>query len=52
MKINYDWIFLQADTMAKAYPQFVNFFDMAKETIVRCDEERPRFHAFLKVTMN
>ena len=35
--------------MAKAYPQFVNYFDMAKETIVRCDEERPRFHAFLKV---
>ena len=35
--------------MAKAYPQFVNYFDMAKETVVRCDEERPRFHAFLKV---
>ena len=36
--------------MAKAYPQFVNYFDMAKETVVRCDEERPRFHAFLKVS--
>ena len=36
--------------MSKAYPQFVNYFDMAKETIVRCDEERPRFHAFLKVS--
>eukprot|EP00794_Sanderia_malayensis_P011021 gene11021-12185_t len=40
-----------ADSMAKAYPHFVNFFDMAKETIVRCDEERPRFHAFLKICM-
>ncbi|XP_065055879.1 protein ECT2-like [Rhopilema esculentum] len=40
-----------ADRMSKAYPQFVNYFDMAKETIVRCDEERPRFHAFLKICL-
>ena len=25
-------------------------FDMIKETIARCDKERPRFHAFLKVS--
>ena len=35
--------------MTKSYPQFVNYFDMAKETVKKCDEERPRFHAFLKV---
>lgn len=40
-----------AEKMAKAYPQFVNYFDMAKETVVRCDEERPRFHAFLKICL-
>lgn len=33
----------------KAYPPFVNFFEMSKETIVRCEKQKPRFHAFLKV---
>ena len=33
----------------KVYPVFVNFFEMSKETVVKCDRERPRFHAFLKV---
>ncbi|CAN7996016.1 unnamed protein product [Ixodes hexagonus] len=32
----------------KAYPPFVNFFEKTKETLVQCDVERPRFHAFLK----
>ena len=36
--------------MIKAYPGFVNYFEMIKETIVKCDKERPRFHAFLKVS--
>ncbi|KAI1882695.1 hypothetical protein AGOR_G00237540 [Albula goreensis] len=35
--------------LAKAYPQFVNFFEMSKETIVRCERLKPRFHAFLKI---
>ena len=33
----------------KVYPVFVNFFEMSKETVMKCDRERPRFHAFLKV---
>ena len=33
----------------KAYPGFVNYFEIIKETIIRCDREKPRFHAFLKV---
>lgn len=35
--------------MIKAYPGFVNYFEIIKETIVKRDKERPRFHAFLKV---
>ncbi|KAJ8409456.1 hypothetical protein AAFF_G00228570 [Aldrovandia affinis] len=35
--------------LAKAYPQFVNFFEMSKQTIVRCERLKPRFHAFLKI---
>ncbi|XP_005940521.1 protein ECT2 isoform X2 [Haplochromis burtoni] len=35
--------------LVKAYPPFVNFFEMSKETIVRCEKQKPRFHAFLKI---
>ena len=36
----------------KTYPGFVNYFEIIKETIIRCDKEKPRFHAFLKVIMS
>ena len=39
----------QADAFMKAYPNFVNFFENTKETIIKCDQNNPRFHAFLKV---
>ena len=35
--------------MLKTYPSFVNFFEMSKDTIVKCEKLKPRFHAFLKV---
>ncbi|XP_063322785.1 protein ECT2 isoform X1 [Pelmatolapia mariae] len=35
--------------LVKAYPPFVNFFEMSKETIVRSEKQKPRFHAFLKI---
>lgn len=35
--------------MVKVYPPFVNYFEMTKETVTRCDRDVPRFHAFLKV---
>ncbi|CAG01150.1 unnamed protein product [Tetraodon nigroviridis] len=35
--------------LVKAYPPFVNFFEMSKETIIRCERQKPRFHAFLKI---
>lgn len=41
-----------ADVLMKVYPFFVNFFEMSKETVVKCDRERPRFHAFLKICLN
>ncbi|XP_021251951.1 protein ECT2 isoform X2 [Numida meleagris] len=35
--------------LLKTYPPFVNFFEMSKETITRCEKQKPRFHAFLKI---
>ena len=43
-------IFLESiDDLQKSYPPFVNFFEIAKETLDKCDKGNPRFHAFLKV---
>ncbi|KAM9848588.1 protein ECT2 [Aulostomus maculatus] len=43
-------IFLRySKELVKAYPPFVNFFEMSKDTIVRCEKQKPRFHAFLKI---
>ena len=39
----------QSDALLKVYPPFVNFFDLSKEALQRCDKMFPRFHAFLKV---
>ncbi|XP_059197774.1 protein ECT2 isoform X1 [Centropristis striata] len=44
-----DVILKYSKELVKAYPPFVNFFEMSKETIVRCERQRPRFHAFLKI---
>ncbi|XP_036410522.1 protein ECT2-like [Megalops cyprinoides] len=44
-----DIILKYSKDLVKAYPQFVNFFEMSKETIVRCERQKPRFHAFLKI---
>uniref|UniRef100_A0A671UUC4 Epithelial cell transforming 2 n=1 Tax=Sparus aurata TaxID=8175 RepID=A0A671UUC4_SPAAU len=38
--------------LVKAYPPFVNFFEMSKDTIVRCEKQKPRFHAFLKINQS
>ncbi|XP_013863495.1 protein ECT2 isoform X2 [Austrofundulus limnaeus] len=46
-------IFLKySKELVKAYPPFVNFFEMSKETIVRCEKQKPRFHAFLKINQS
>uniref|UniRef100_A0A8C2BKW4 Epithelial cell transforming 2 n=1 Tax=Cyprinus carpio TaxID=7962 RepID=A0A8C2BKW4_CYPCA len=44
-----DIILKYSGELVKAYPPFVNFFEMSKETIVRCERQKPRFHAFLKI---
>ncbi|KAF3835672.1 hypothetical protein F7725_028230 [Dissostichus mawsoni] len=44
-----DIILKYSNDLVKAYPPFVNFFEMSKETIVRCEKQKPRFHAFLKI---
>ncbi|XP_066457412.1 protein ECT2 isoform X3 [Eleutherodactylus coqui] len=36
----------------KTYPPFVNFFEMSKETIIKCERLKPRFHAFLKINQS
>ncbi|XP_048397916.1 protein ECT2 isoform X2 [Stegostoma tigrinum] len=35
--------------LVKTYPPFVNFFEMSKDTIGKCERQKPRFHAFLKI---
>ncbi|XP_014245769.1 protein ECT2 isoform X5 [Cimex lectularius] len=37
-----------ATDLVKAYPPFVNFFENTREMLIKCDESKPRFHAFLK----
>ncbi|NP_001088296.1 epithelial cell transforming 2 S homeolog [Xenopus laevis] len=38
--------------LVKIYPPFVNFFEMSKETIIKCEKQKPRFHAFLKINQS
>lgn len=42
-------IFFQSDDLVRVYPPYVNFFEMSKDALLRCDKMYPRFHAFLKV---
>lgn len=42
-------VLFQAPDLVKAYPPFVNFFENTKEMLVKCDQSKPRFHAFLKI---
>ncbi|XP_061540617.1 protein ECT2 isoform X2 [Phycodurus eques] len=44
-----DIILKYSKELVKAYPPFVNFFEMSKDTIIRCEKQKPRFHAFLKI---
>ncbi|KAM4771643.1 protein ECT2 isoform 2-T2 [Rhinophrynus dorsalis] len=44
-----DVILTYSKDLVKTYPPFVNFFEMSKETIIKCERLKPRFHAFLKI---
>ncbi|XP_032670803.1 protein ECT2-like isoform X3 [Odontomachus brunneus] len=42
-------IFLKFEPdLVKAYPPYVNFFENTKQMLDQCDQNKPRFHAFLK----
>lgn len=41
----------QAPQLQKVYPPFVNSYDQIKETILRCDANNQRFHAFLQMQL-
>ncbi|XP_011878226.1 PREDICTED: protein ECT2 isoform X4 [Vollenhovia emeryi] len=42
-------IFLKFEPdLVKAYPPYVNFFENTKQMLEKCDQDKPRFHAFLK----
>lgn len=34
--------------LQKAYPPYINYFEEMKEVLIQCDQNKPRFHAFLK----
>ncbi|CAG9830214.1 unnamed protein product [Diabrotica balteata] len=34
--------------LQRAYPPFINYFEEMKEVLCQCDQNKPRFHAFLK----
>ncbi|XP_015113709.1 protein ECT2 isoform X4 [Diachasma alloeum] len=43
-------IFLKyAPDLVDTYPPYVNFFENTKEMLEQCDQNKPRFHAFLKI---
>uniref|UniRef100_A0AAR2KIU6 Epithelial cell transforming 2 n=1 Tax=Pygocentrus nattereri TaxID=42514 RepID=A0AAR2KIU6_PYGNA len=44
-----DIILKYSGELVRAYPPFINFFEMSKEMIVKCEKQKPRFHAFLKI---
>lgn len=37
------------EALIKAYPPYVNFFEQMRDALVQCDNQNPRFHAFLKI---
>lgn len=37
------------DSLLRAYPPYVNFFEQMKSTLIQCAQSKPRFQAFLKI---
>ncbi|KAL3281139.1 hypothetical protein HHI36_004359 [Cryptolaemus montrouzieri] len=37
-----------SNELQRAYPNFINYFEEMKEVLIQCDQNKPRFHAFLK----
>ncbi|CAE1269369.1 ECT2 [Acanthosepion pharaonis] len=45
-------ILKHTDTLVKTYSPFISYFENTKECILECEKRNPRFHAFLKVSLN
>ncbi|XP_076254864.1 epithelial cell transforming 2 pebble isoform X4 [Rhynchophorus ferrugineus] len=43
-----DVIIKYSTELQRAYPPFINYFEEMKEVLTKCDQSKPRFHAFLK----
>ncbi|XP_030754873.1 protein ECT2 isoform X2 [Sitophilus oryzae] len=43
-----DIIIKYSTELQRAYPPFINYFEEMKEVLTKCDQSKPRFHAFLK----
>lgn len=41
-----------SEALLKTYPPFVNFYEKTKDAITKCDTNKPRFHAFLKIAQS
>lgn len=41
-----------SEALLKTYPPFVNFYEKTKDAIAKCDANKPRFHAFLKIAQS
>ncbi|CAL4094312.1 unnamed protein product [Meganyctiphanes norvegica] len=61
LKLAHDWrddasigdiILNYCPDLEKAYPPFINFFEGVKELLGKLCQEKPRFHAFLKIAQN
>lgn len=37
------------DSLLKAYPPYINYFEQMKATLLQCAQSKPRFQAFLKI---
>ena len=42
-------LIVQADELQKVYEPYVNFFESVKNEIARCEAEKPRFLALLRI---
>jgi hypothetical protein len=46
-------IFLEnRDKLLKAYPPYINFFEQMKAAVIQCEQNKPRFQAFLKLNQS
>ncbi|KAH9369712.1 hypothetical protein HPB48_007679 [Haemaphysalis longicornis] len=41
-------VLTRCEAFGRLYPPYVNSYEHAKRTLVQCEQQRPRFHAFLK----